>query len=476
MNVLDNEMNRTGAEKVDSENDENEVAVAHVHRLTTEQKWSILAKALLVVDTDTWNFRRGTLKPLAEEFKITGKTITKILNEWRQQVDNGHLYQTLAPHTTGHGLAHSKLTDDIHFSLFSYIYEHHGRCTWRELEAFLAAEGHPASLSTIFRWLYDAHIQALNIHVKPYLNELQRMRRLRYALMQINKIDANHYFFHDGKGVLHLDEKWFFMTKPVQSVKVLPGQEDMIEWPATQHKEHIPKLMFLCCIGRPDPETQFNGKGFLSPFAEMVPAVRDSKNRNAGTLEIKSINVTAAVYLDKVIGPDGLLDTIKRNHPDWHGKRIIIQQDGATPHTGQHNVEKMNKAGKKDGWKIEFWTQPAQSPDLNFLDLCFFWSLCKRVDKLKYGVKNLTEFAPLVAQAFTEYDSETIDRCFGCWCANVLEVIKHDGCNKYKVAHTGVRKRQAAGDDVASIPIDVALINEKQQLCNAYFEANPENQ
>ena len=83
MNVLDNEMNRTGAEKVDSENDENEVAVAHVHRLTTEQKWSILAKALLVVDTDTWNFRRGTLKPLAEEFKITGKTITKILNEWR---------------------------------------------------------------------------------------------------------------------------------------------------------------------------------------------------------------------------------------------------------------------------------------------------------------------------------------------------------------------------------------------------------
>ena len=116
--------------------------------------------------------------------------------------------------------------------------------------------------------------------------------------------------------------------------------------------------MFLCCIGLPDPETQFNGKGFLSPFAEMVPAVRDSKNRNTGTLEIKSINVTAAaVYLDKVIGPDGLLDTIKRNHPDWHGKRIIIQGDGASPHTGHHNIEKMNKAGKKDGWKIEFWTQ-----------------------------------------------------------------------------------------------------------------------
>ena len=184
------------------------------------------------------------------------------------------------------------------------------------------------------------------------------MRRLRYALMQINKIDANHYFFHDGKGFLHLDEKFFFMTKPVESVKVLPGQDDMIEWPTTQHKEHIPKLMYLCCIGRPDPETQFNGKGFLSPFAEMVSAQKTSKNRVAGTLEIKPMNVTADVYLEKIIGEGGLLDTIKGNHPGWHDKRIIIQQHGATPHTGQHNVEKMNKAGKKDGWKIEFWTQP----------------------------------------------------------------------------------------------------------------------
>ena len=77
MSVLDKNLKRAVADNVDSENDENEVAVAHAHRLNTEQKWSILARALLVVDSETWNFRRGTLKPLADEFKVSGKLSLK---------------------------------------------------------------------------------------------------------------------------------------------------------------------------------------------------------------------------------------------------------------------------------------------------------------------------------------------------------------------------------------------------------------
>ena len=51
-------------------------------------------------------------------------------------------------------------------------------------------------------------------------------------------------------------------------------------------------------------------------------------------------------------------------------------------HTGKQNMEKMDAAGSRNNWNIKYVTQPAQSPDLNKLDICFFYSLQRAADAL----------------------------------------------------------------------------------------------
>lgn len=65
--------------------------------------------------------------------------------------------------------------------------------------------------------------------------------------------------------------------------------------------------------------------------------------------------------------------------PWLRSKLVVVQQDGASLHTGKNNPEILNSAGMGLGWLVELVTQPAQSPDLNINDLGFFSSLKSRV-------------------------------------------------------------------------------------------------
>ena len=66
-------------------------------------------------------------------------------------------------------------------------------------------------------------------------------------------------------------------------------------------------------------------------------------------------------------------------------KTIIVQQDGARPHTGKDMVNRLNIEGAARFPQIKVVTQPAQSPDLNICDLAFFRALATSVHKLRRG-------------------------------------------------------------------------------------------
>ena len=87
----------------------------------------------------------------------------------------------------------------------------------------------------------------------------------------------------------------------------------------------------------------------------------------------------SAKYLEIVTKKGGLLDSVKSKMPWLKGEDIVVQHDGATPHTGKGNEDKLKELGFKGQWKIKFVTQPAQSPDTNILDLGFFNSLKSRI-------------------------------------------------------------------------------------------------
>lgn len=48
-----------------------------------------------------------------------------------------------------------------------------------------------------------------------------------------------------------------------------------------------------------------------------------------------------------------------------------IEQDGASPHTG-NDTEKLNRAGREEGWERILVAQSAQSPNLNIKNLGLF--------------------------------------------------------------------------------------------------------
>ena len=60
-------------------------------------------------------------------------------------------------------------------------------------------------------------------------------------------------------------------------------------------------------------------------------------------------------YLDMNIKRGGVLEAIRRKLKDGS---IYVQYDGAKPHTGKQNVDKLTDGG----WSIQYVTQSAQSP------------------------------------------------------------------------------------------------------------------
>ena len=105
-----------------------------------------------------------------------------------------------------------------------------------------------------------------------------------------------------------------------------------------------------------------------------VPARRSSINRPAGTIEMKPIeSIKKETIREFMI--EKVLPAIQAKWPHEDAdKPIYIQQDNAKPHLSP-NDRQFCEAAKQDGFDIRLVCQPANSPDLNVLDLGFFNSI-----------------------------------------------------------------------------------------------------
>ena len=85
----------------------------------------------------------------------------------------------------------------------------------------------------------------------------------------------------------------------------------------------------------------------------------------------KNIVVTKEVYQELLISK--LLSAIVEKWPqtDWLSRKILIQQDGAKSHISADDNE-FNEALIDPNINTELYTQAANSPDVNLLDLGFF--------------------------------------------------------------------------------------------------------
>jgi hypothetical protein len=89
---------------------------------------------------------------------------------------------------------------------------------------------------------------------------------LQFALNRLEPTTEGNYRIKDKKNVVHVDEKWFYVTKEKRKVRQVP-QEQRHSDQIVFHKLHIPKVMFLAAVEFPDGN-MFDGKIGICPVQE----------------------------------------------------------------------------------------------------------------------------------------------------------------------------------------------------------------
>ena len=133
--------------------------------------------------------------------------------------------------------------------------------------------------------------------------------------------------------------------------------------------------MFLCAVAcprfNPSANSWWDSKLGIWPIGDWEPVKHKSKNRLRGTLVWKNKAMTKEVYRELLISKLLLAIIEKWHWTDRLSRKIYIQQDGAKSHIGEDDKE-FNDALAEQDINVELYTQAANSPDVNLLDLGFF--------------------------------------------------------------------------------------------------------
>jgi hypothetical protein len=197
----------------------------------------------------------------------------------------------------------------------------------------------------------------------------------------------------------------------------------------------------------------FDGKIGLWPITEEYKAQRSSVNRPRGAVCIKNVSVDRELYTHYIINK--VIPAIKAKWPRGERNRLIfIQQDNATPHVSPLDPSVI-EAGTSDGFNIRLLCQPANSPDLNVLDLGFFASIQSIQNRMPvHGLHSLIE---TVKKAFDETSMDTLENVFITLQSVMSCILEDTGGNSYKIPHIGKGKLRARNELPVSLKCDRAV-------------------
>jgi len=270
-------------------------------------------------------------------------------------------------------------------------------CRRRTIQSLANAIG--VKKSTLHRWFKEGLLRCHSSTLKPLLREDNKKERLRWCLSMLDQQTLpNEPKFIEMDNIIHMDEKWFNITSNCIKFYLLPEEDPH------RTENSIDKVMILAAVARPIYDGAgnyiFDGKIGVWAFVRKVHHTLLSRsckcfcatnlwsllgfiycrNQQKEEVEIeegglKSLNLSMdrATMRSYMIGK--VLDAIVRRWPREHAEKIIwIPQDNAPAHVPVDD-EEFAAAVAQTGLDIRLINQPANSPDLNVLDLGFLNSL-----------------------------------------------------------------------------------------------------
>ncbi|KAI5439312.1 hypothetical protein KIW84_024911 [Lathyrus oleraceus] len=271
--------------------------------------------------------------------------------------------------------------------------------------------------------------------LKPHMKDDNMKQRLRFCLSMLEETTISHDpIFKSMYNIVHIDEKWFYMSKNSTNYYLLANEDDLYR--TCRNKNYIQKVMFLVAVARPifddEDNVTFTGKIGGFPLVDKVLARRSSVNQSAGTLETKPItfitkDVSRMFLINKI------LPAIKEKWPREHAcETIFIQQDNAPYHVSLDD-EEFRVAASEGGFDIRLTCQPPNSPDLNVLGLDFF-SIMQSLQQKKV-VNSVDELIQVVENAYESFDIKSSKKNFLTLQSCMVEIMKRKGSNDYKISH-----------------------------------------
>ena len=138
-----------------------------------------------------------------------------------------------------------------------------------------------------------------------------------------------------------------------------------------------------------------------------------------------------------------LLPAIVEKWPrtDRLSRKIWIQQDGAKSHINTDN-EEFREAIQDQELNVGLYTQVANSPDVNLLDLGFFRAIQSFNDA---APKNKEELIQSVQHAYTTYLRKRLNQTWLTLQSVFNQIILCNGDNEYNIEHLSKEKLERAG-------------------------------
>uniref|UniRef100_A0A8I6XAG0 Transposase n=1 Tax=Hordeum vulgare subsp. vulgare TaxID=112509 RepID=A0A8I6XAG0_HORVV len=123
--------------------------------------------------------------------------------------------------------------------------------------------------------------------VKPFLKPANKIARLKFciSMMDEHSISTPYPSFKSMNNMVHIDEKWYDMTRVKNTYYVLPGEREPER--TVSNTNSIGKVMFLTAVAKPryndEGQLTFDGKIGTWAFVVETEAQRNSQNRDRGT-------------------------------------------------------------------------------------------------------------------------------------------------------------------------------------------------
>ncbi|XP_047961430.1 uncharacterized protein LOC125206185 [Salvia hispanica] len=400
--------------------------------LSTNMKNNIVQH--LLKNSEGGVLRKGAVYEAAEAFGVNRKTISRLWKAATAMMENGEPAHMVGK-VKGYKRGEKTTVDEERVRTLSVL----ERSTYRVMAPKLGV-----SKMTICRWVKEGQLKPHTSAVKPHLTEVNKLARLKWCLSQLqpNISSAGKVAYNEMRNVVHIDEKWFYLTKSADRYYLLPDEEEPHR--SCKSKRFITKVMW-CAVSRPhfgpNGETLFDGKLGIFPFTEILPAKRSSKNRPRGTLETKPIPaVTQEMTREWLITK--IIPAIHSKWPTSACKEIYIQQDNAKPHISTTDPQ-FEEAANSNGFKIQLICQPPNSPDTNILDLSFFRAIQSLKDKKPCN--NVDELLQNVREAYEELTPQTLNKVFLTLQSVLTEILEVKGGNNYKIPHMNKDRLERIG-------------------------------